>query len=219
MCVDGGDSGGAVFAPDRDGSGNLIGTAKALGIVRGTSTSGPSDTRSACEDQGLDGNATFTPLTSLDVAMGESYDVATNKVIITKRNNTNFSLDGDWGAEDAQNVYLWATNPNNINQQWIEIDRGDGYYSYQKFGTTHCIDGDHGGARDQNIYLWSCKADNHNQHWLKVDVGGGAYQLVKRNAPDFAIDGGSGGALAQNVELWNSSATSQNLHWIITPVD
>lgn len=219
MCVEPGDSGGAVFAPDRDNSSNLIGTAKALGVIRGHSTLGPSDTRQACEDQGLEGNATFTPLTSLDIAMGETYEVITNKVIITKRNAPEFSLDGDWGADNAQNIYLWSTNPDNINQQWIEIDRGDGYFSYQKFGTTHCIDGDKEGAQDQNIYLWDCKADNHNQHWLKVDVGDGAFKLVKRNSSDFAIDGGNGGSDEQNVELWNSSSTSQDLHWTITPVE
>ena len=51
-------------------------------------------------------------------------------VHITKRNATGFAIDGNRGAENGQNVYIWAENDNNVNQQWIEIDRGNGYYSY-----------------------------------------------------------------------------------------
>ncbi|WP_299252750.1 ThuA domain-containing protein [uncultured Aquimarina sp.] len=139
-------------------------------------------------------------------------------VHITKRNASGFAIDGDWGGTNGQNVYLWSENENNINQQWIEIDQGNGYYSYQKQGTNYCIDGDHGGINGQNVYLWTCAENNQNQHWEKVAVGGGAFKLIKRNAPDFAINGGSNGANGQNVNLFDSSETSENLHWIITPI-
>ncbi|GAA0730223.1 hypothetical protein GCM10009430_41270 [Aquimarina litoralis] len=143
----------------------------------------------------------------------------TTIVHITKRNAPGFALDGDHGGANGQNVYLWSENSSNVNQQWIEIDRGNGYYSYQKIGTNYCIDGDHDGANGQNVYLWNCAENNQNQHWLKVDVGDGAFQLVKRNASGFAINGGNAGSNAQNVNLYDSSNTSQNLHWIITPID
>ena len=141
-----------------------------------------------------------------------------NVVHITKRNATGFAIDGDGGAANGQNVYIWAENDNNVNQQWIEIDRGNGYYSYQKVGTNHCIDGDNGGVARQNVYLWQCDNNNRNQHWQKVSVGGNAFQLVKRNAPGFALDGGSNGRNGQNIQLWRSGSSSQNLHWVITPI-
>ncbi|WP_299217370.1 RICIN domain-containing protein [uncultured Aquimarina sp.] len=143
----------------------------------------------------------------------------TNIVHITKRNAPDFAIDGMGGGADGQNIYLWEANQNNVNQKWIEIDRGNGYYSYQKQGTNYCIDGNGGGADRQNVYLWTCGENNQNQQWQKVAVGGGAYKLIKRNASGYALDGGSNGTNGQNVQLYNSSSTSQNLHWIITSID
>ena len=139
-------------------------------------------------------------------------------VQMLKRNAPNFAIDGNHDAENAQDVYLWSENENNINQQWIEISRGNGYYSYQKTGTNHCIDGNHGGERGQNVYLWECRSNNQNQHWLKVDVGNGNYRLEKRNAPGFSIDGRRGGAKRQSLYLWNSGDNNQNQHWTFNTV-
>ena len=147
-------------------------------------------------------------------AQGES-----TVVHITKSNARGFALDGNRGAENEQSVYLWEANQNNVNQQWIEIDRGNGFYSYQKMGTNHCIDGGRSGENRQDIYLYDCGINNFNQYWEKVEMRDGSFQLVKRNASDFAIDGGSGGANAQNVQLYDSSVTSQNIQWVITPID
>ena len=147
----------------------------------------------------------------------EITEVASNERIvhIKKRNAQGFAIDGQGGAENGQSVYLWTENSNNINQQWIEIDRGNGYYTYQKQGTDYCIDGGNGGADRQDVYLWICADHNQNQHWEKVSTDSGFFQLVKRNAPGFAIDGGINGANAQNVQLYNSSNTSYNLQWSI----
>lgn len=142
-----------------------------------------------------------------------------NVVHITKRNAPEYAMDGGNGASDGQDVYLWSANANNTNQQWVEIDRGDGYYSYQKQGTNHCMDGGNGGANSQNVYIWTCADNNQNQHWRKVDVGSGYYRLEKRNAPGFSINGGSGGADGQSINLWNSSSSSTNLHWGISTVN
>ena len=139
-------------------------------------------------------------------------------VHITKRNAGGFAIDGNRGGENGQNIYLYDGNDANVNQQWAEIDRGNGYYSYQKQGTDFCIDGGRGGANDQNVYLWQCGASNQNQQWQKVPVGGGAFKLIKRNAPEYALNGGNGGTNLQNVNLYDASATSQNLHWLITPI-
>ncbi|WP_108804232.1 ThuA domain-containing protein [Aquimarina sp. Aq107] len=170
-------------------------------------------------------NSTLFPLGDAD-GTWETFDfeiigdVSQNNLVhITKRNAPGFAIDGDHGGANAQNVYLWSENEANINQQWIEIDRGNGYYSYQKQGTNFCIDGDKDGVNGQNVYLWTCMENNQNQHWQKVAVGDGAFKLIKRNAPGFAINGGNNGGNGQNVNLYDSSNTSENLQWIITPID
>ena len=111
-----------------------------------------------------------------------------------------------------------SSNPSQ-NLQWIELDRGNGYYSYQKRGTNFCVDGGRNGANRQNVYLWTCSDNNQNQHWQKVSTDSGFFQLRKRNALGFAIDGGSGGATSQNVRIFDSSSASQNLQWSIEVIE
>ena len=143
----------------------------------------------------------------------KSVTPSSNIVHMKKRNASSFAIDGNSGGADGQNVYLWSSNAANVNQQWIEIDRGNGYYSYQKVGTNHCIDGNNGGATGQNVHLWTCSDSNQNQQWKKVDMGSGYFRLEKRNAPGFSLDGGSGGANGQNLKLYSSASTSHNLQW------
>ena len=142
---------------------------------------------------------------------------STSSVVqIKKRNANGFAMDGGNNGANGQNIYLWSQNSSNINQNWIEIDRGNDYYSYQKEATNFCIDGNRGGANNQNVYLWKCSDNNQNQHWKKVETGSGYYKLIKRNAPGFALNGGSGGSNYQNINLYNSSSSSQNLQWDIS---
>ncbi len=138
-------------------------------------------------------------------------------VTMRKGNATNFCIDGADGGGNGQNVRLW-TYYNHVNQQWIEIDRGGGYFTYKKRNTNFCLDGGNGGANGQNVYLWTCSGNNQNQHWRKVDVGGGKFRLEKRNAPAYSIDGNNGGANGQNVYLWSSSNGNPNQHWQFTNV-
>ncbi|NRS88475.1 O-glycosyl hydrolase [Flavobacterium sp. 7E] len=165
---------------------------------------------------------TFAPKVeaeSINCYLFDVADQATSKLVqIKKRNASNFAIDGNSGGADKQNVYLWLSDVANVNQQWIEIDRGNGYYSYQKMGTNYCIDGNSGGVNGQNVYLWSCDNSNQNQQWKKVDMGSGYFRLEKRNASGFSLDGGSGGKNGQNVALYDSSSTSQNLQWSITEI-
>lgn len=135
---------------------------------------------------------------------------------LQKRNASNYAIDGGNGGANGQNVYLWTNNPNNPNTKWVEISRGNGYFSYRKNGTNFCLDGGNGGANGQNVYLWSCGNSNQNQHWLKVNAGSGHYRLQKRNAPGFSIDGNNGGGNGQNLYLWSSSSTNQNQQWKFT---
>ena len=139
-------------------------------------------------------------------------------VHMRKRNAPNFALDGNVGGSRNQDVKLWQANPNNVNQQWIEIDRGNGYYSYQKVNTNYCMDGDTGGALSQNVRLWDCSATNQNQQWRKVRVADNIYRLEKRNASGFSIDGNHGGTNDQSAYLWESNQGNQNQHWIFEVV-
>ena len=136
-------------------------------------------------------------------------------VTMRKSNATDYALDGRNGASNGQNVHLWTYSSTGVNQEWIETDRGGGYYSYVKNNTNHSLDGGNGGAKRQNVTIWSTNSSNYNQHWRKVAIGNGVYRLEKRNALNFAIDGGSGGSRGQNIALW-SSVNHGNLHWYIT---
>ncbi|WP_010520909.1 galactose-binding domain-containing protein [Aquimarina agarivorans] len=133
-------------------------------------------------------------------------------VVLTKRNASGFAIDGRAGGANQQNVYLWSRNTSNVNQQWDEISRGNGFFSYRKRNTNFCLDGGNGGTNGQNVKLFTCQTNNQNQHWRKVNINGN-FRLEKRNAPGFSIDGGNGGARAQNVYLWASSNTNQNQQW------
>ena len=173
-------------------------------------------------------NATHNFLESGTLAISPTSDtiveLTTNKLItylntsssivhLRKKNAMSFAIDGNNGGENGQDVYLFRQNSGNVNQQWIEIDRGNSYYSLQKNGTNYCLDGGMGGSNRQNVYLWTCKDENRNQHWLKVDLGNGYYRLQKRNAPEFSIDGNNGGANFQSLYLWPSNDTNANQHW------
>ena len=136
-------------------------------------------------------------------------------VTLQKRNSSGFALDGGNGGARGQNIYLWSFNSSNRNQQWEEIDRGGGYFSYQKKNTNFSLDGGNGGGNGQNIYLWTTDPNNFNQQFRKVSKGSNSFQLQKRNALGFAIDGNNGGARGQNVYLWSSQDTNQNQQWII----
>lgn len=138
----------------------------------------------------------------------------TNQVVhLTKRNAAQFAIDGSGNSSNGQNIYLWNQNPSNRFQQWVEISRGNGFYSYKKNGTNFCLDGGNGGRNGQIVYLWQCTDSNQNQHWKKVDRGSEHFSLEKRNAPDFSIDGGTGGTRLQDIHLWRTEDSNQNQHW------
>ena len=142
--------------------------------------------------------------------------VALGKIVnLRKRNSSGFAIDGGNNGRNGQNVYLWTFGSNNDNQKFVEINRGGGFFSYQKFKTSYSLDGGNGGSNRQNLYLWTTGSSNRNQQWQKQSTGGGSFKLIKRNAA-VAIDGGSGGRRSQNVQLYDSSNSSQNLQWIVT---
>lgn len=131
------------------------------------------------------------------------------------KSNADFVLNGGSGASNGQNVNLY-NNIEHKNLTWTEIDRGNGYYSYQKLNTNYCIDGNNGGQEGQNVHLWYCDEMNENQHWKKVDAGDRNYFLQKRNAPEYVLDAGDGGTNNQNVFLATMDINNANQQWTFT---
>ena len=94
-------------------------------------------------------------------------------IVNFQKRDTSFSLDGNGGAILGQQIYLWDTDNNNVNQQWVEIQRGAGFVSYQKRDTGLCIDGGDGGERGQAIDLQECDSNDVNQQWELISQTGG----------------------------------------------
>lgn len=161
----------------------------------------------------------ITAITSLGLlAVLTSSTIFAQTFNIQKR-NTGFSIDGNNGAIQNQQTYLWQTSNNNVNQQWDEINRGSGFYSYQKRNTNLCLDGGKGGALRQAVILWPCSVSNQNQHWRKVSAAGGSFRLEKRNSPGFSIDGNRGASNGQSLYLWNSDNNNINQQWVFRGVN
>jgi len=140
-------------------------------------------------------------------------------VQIRQRSSSNHALATNNGGTFGQNVFLFTENGNDVNQQWIETDRGNNLFTYRKNGTNFCLDGGNGGANRQNLYLWGCDSSNGNQLWLKESIGGSTFQLIKSNAQNFAIDGGDNAENRQNVQIFDRNANAnQNLQWIIDEI-
>lgn len=158
------------------------------------------------------GNATQRT-TSYEWVRTWKLDDASSSVVLKKRNAQGFAVDGGNGAVVGTTAKLWAANVNNVNQNWNEIDRGNGFYSYQKVNTNLCIAGGGGGSNGQSVKLWQCGTNNQNQHWRKVAITGDNYRLEKRNAPGFSIDGKASGANGQTLRLWANDNNNQNQHW------
>jgi len=135
-----------------------------------------------------------------------------DKTVVIQKKNTVFSIDGNNGSIESQRLYLWATNTNNINQQWVEISEGNNYYRYQKAETNLCFDGGEGAVKRQAVTLESCDSENENQHWLKVTLDNGTFRLEKRGT-DFSIDGNKSAENEQEIYLWESSDTNVNQQW------
>lgn len=140
---------------------------------------------------------------------------------VMEKNGSDFSIDGNGGAIQGQQLYLWNTNLTNVNQQWVQISHGDGYYSYKKQGTNLCWDGGSGGVNGQPVTLEVCDSGNFDQHWEKVKVFSGTeiYRFQKRNASGYSIDGNNGASRRQSIYLWSSSNSNINQQWDLTRTD
>jgi len=148
---------------------------------------------------------------SIVVLGAVSANVNANTVVMQKQ-NTSFSIDGNNGAKQGQQIYLYRTDVNNINQQWIETSTDGDYFYYQKENTNLCLDGGEGGAKRQPVTLEICNKSNENQHWEKVSTSNNSYRLEKRGT-NFSIDGDNGGTNRQLIYLWTSNNRVANQRW------
>ena len=136
-------------------------------------------------------------------------------VNIVKR-TASFGMHSNDGSNGGNlNVH---SNLTHNNLKFKEIDRGGGYYSYERFNSAHSIASANGGENGQNVIVWSTNDDSYNQQWQKVDAGDGSFTLRKRNALSFGIHAGGRIQNLSNVNL-HSNLEHQNLHWYVTPVE
>lgn len=136
-------------------------------------------------------------------------------VHIQKSNALDFAISG----ENGEPLTLSNDNKNDINQQWEEIRRESGFYSYKKANSDFCIDGGTGGGNGQTIVLSPCNPNNANQQWKKVAIGGDTYHLLKSNALDYALTGGNGGQDGRILSLYFSNPDKQNQQWLFSDSD
>jgi len=153
----------------------------------------------------------------LAVAALSTVTASADTIRFDKR-GTNFSIDGNNGARQGQQIYLYSSSDTNVNQQWEETQVDDRFYMYQKEGTNVCIDGMGGGERGQVVHLWPCNSSNENQHWEKISVGDG-YTRLKKRGVSFSLDCQGGGANRQTCHLWDSQDSNINQHFMLADVD
>ena len=140
---------------------------------------------------------------------------APDRIVNIVKRTASFGLHSNDGSNGgALNLH---SNLAHNNLKFNEIDRGGGFFSYERFNSAHSIDGGNGGAIRQNVYVWSTDADDYNQQWEKVSAGDGSYTLRKRNAILYGIHGGKAENLF-NVNM-HSNFSHPNLHWYVNPAE
>jgi len=149
--------------------------------------------------------------TSTIVFGAMTVNIAANAVVM-KKQNTTYSIDGNNGARQGQQIYLYKTNTENVNQQWIEASVDGDYFYYQKQNTNLCLDGGEGAINRQAVTLETCDENNKNQHWLKISTPNDSFRLEKRGT-NFSIDGNNGGTNKQLIYLWDSNDNNMNQQW------
>lgn len=135
-------------------------------------------------------------------------------VNLIKDNGNRFAIDGGFNGIEGTEVKLFRRNNQNNNQDWVEIDRGNGFVSYRKRFTNQCIDGGPVGSGPE-VKLFYCGTNNRNQHWKKVSAGNGRFRLLKRNQQQFSLDGRGVNRNDLPIQLGASNRANRNQHWLI----
>jgi hypothetical protein len=157
-------------------------------------------------------------------ALAISISAANAATFVIEKYDTGYAIDGGSGSErEGKTAYIWTTDDemDSENQWWVQYDRGDGYYSYKKYGTSLCLDGGEDGSDGQEITLEECDADNYDQHWEKVKVFSGTevYRFIKRNDDEHAIYGGEDNANEVELTLTDEDDDDEDQYWELISVD
>ncbi|TCS35875.1 polysaccharide lyase family 7 protein [Reinekea marinisedimentorum] len=157
-------------------------------------------------------------------ALALSISAANAATFVIEKQGTSFAMDGGSGSErEGNTAYIWETDDemDNENQWWVQYDRGDGYYSYKKYGTSLCLDGGEDGSDGQEITLEECDADNYDQHWEKVKVTSGTeiYRFIKRNDDEHAIYGGEENTNKLDLTLTDEDDDDADQYWELFNID
>ncbi|UTF58974.1 polysaccharide lyase family 7 protein [Gilvimarinus sp. DA14] len=157
----------------------------------------------------------------LAASLAVTGSLAQAATFVMEKHGTGHAIDGNGGAQMDQQLYLWETNLTNLNQHWVQLDKGNGYYAYKKENTNLCWDAGSGASRQQAVTLQECDESNYDQHFAKIKVYSGSevYRFAKRNADDFSLDGNRDAANRQSIYLWNSNSDNINQQWELIRVD
>ena len=100
-------------------------------------------------------------------------------------------------------IYTWACNPNNRNQQW----QRDGHNIKLK-DSDMCIDAPGRGKNGGKQHLWYCGKDNNNQHWT---VGQGLIKSKHNNTSCLDVAAGKGRSHnGGKVHMWTCNSNNAN---------
>lgn len=152
------------------------------------------------------------------IALGTISVGISAETVVMQKQNTSFSIDGNNGARQGQQIYLYQTNTENVNQQWVETSVDGSYFYYEKENTNLCLDGGEGGRNRQAVTLETCDENNENQHWEKISTSNASFRLEKRGT-NFSIDGNNGGTNQQLIYLWDSINDEENQQWTFLSQD
>lgn len=167
---------------------------------------------SATIDDTVTPTPTATPSATATPAPTSTPTPGSERTVVLQKRNTSFALDGNKG-ETGETIYLWSTNTNNVNQQWVETDQGGGYYSYKKIDTNVCIDSGDEGRNQAPVTMETCNSADQEQHWRRVSVSGSLFRLESRAHASFSIDGNHGADFRNPVYLYRSGSSNVNQHW------
>ena len=162
------------------------------------------------------GNEQGSSATQFDKVILHGVTEKNVRIVYIRKRSASFGLhSGDGSNGGNLNIHSDLTH-NNL--KFKEIDRGGGYYSYERLDSEHSITSANGGKIGQNVLVWSTNPDKYNQQWQKVDAGDGSFTLRKRSALSFGIHAGGKIQNRSNVNL-HSNFEHQNLHWYVIPVE
>lgn len=157
---------------------------------------------------------------TLALAEVEVYEGAASSfgaIQMIKRSATLYAIDGGEDSEEDHEITL-LRHSNHINLTWKEIDRGNGYYSYQQYDTDLCLYGGEENVVDQHVTLVKCAMEDVNQQWMKIGGGNDHFRLLKRGS-ELVIDGGMGRFDGANVFLGELDETSEDQQWKFEAAD